>query len=130
MVLLAFARILWYLDITLNIKWCYMRSTTLAALLGLSLLPGVALGQTSLQTAAVDGSTTLASTTTTPPSTGPVTRDQYIQSAQQRAAQRAGARFDQMDTNHDGVLDRAERRAWRGQHAHHAAASAPQPAAQ
>jgi hypothetical protein len=35
-----------------------------------------------------------------------------------------------MDTNHDGVLDRAERRAWRGQHAHHAAAATPQPAAQ
>jgi hypothetical protein len=35
-----------------------------------------------------------------------------------------------MDTDHDGVLDRAERGNWRNQHAHRPAASAAQPAAQ
>jgi hypothetical protein len=35
-----------------------------------------------------------------------------------------------MDTNHDGVLDRAERRAWRGEHARRATTPTPQPAAQ
>jgi|SRR6516162_1974820 hypothetical protein len=107
-----------------------MRSTIIAALLGFSLLPGAAAAQTSLQTAAVESSTTMASPAPTPSSGGAVTREQYIQRAQERAAQRAAARFDQMDTNHDGVLDRAERRAWRSEHARRAAAPTPQPAAQ
>jgi hypothetical protein len=47
---------------------------------------------------------------------GAVSRDQFIQNAEQRAGQRAGALFDQMDTNHDGVLTPGERRAWRAQH--------------
>jgi len=38
-----------------------------------------------------------------------ITKDQYIEEAKQRAA----ARFDKMDTNHDGVLTIDERRAAR-----------------
>ena len=38
-----------------------------------------------------------------------ITRDQYVE----RAKQRAAARFDKADTNHDGVLTANERRAAR-----------------
>ena len=38
-----------------------------------------------------------------------ITKDQYIEQAKQRAA----ARFDKMDANHDGVLTADERRAAR-----------------
>jgi hypothetical protein len=38
-----------------------------------------------------------------------ITKDQYIEQAKQRAA----ARFDKMDANHDGVLSADERRAAR-----------------
>ena len=38
-----------------------------------------------------------------------ITKDQYIEQAKQRAA----ARFDKMDSNHDGVLSADERRAAR-----------------
>jgi hypothetical protein len=104
-----------------------MRSTVIAALLGLFLLPAATLAQTAPQTAAVES--------TAPPSPAPadaagLTRDQFIQRAQERAAQRAGARFDQMDANHDGVLDRAEIRAWRSQHPRRAAAQPSQPTPQ
>jgi hypothetical protein len=60
---------------------------------------------------------------------GGITRDEYIEKARQRAVARgrdpdraarwAARRFDQMDTNHDGVLDRAERAAWRQSHPGH-----------
>ncbi len=61
-----------------------------------------------------------------PPQGDGITRDQYIQRAvqratnlqrdPQRAAQRAGAVFDQMDVNHTGVVTREEMRAWRAAH--------------
>ena len=92
-----------------------MRSTLIVALFGLSLLPATAQAQSDPQTAAGGGG---------------VTREQYLQRAQDRAAQRAGARFDQMDANHDGILDRTEVRAWRSQHSRRAAAQAAQPTAQ
>ena len=104
-----------------------MRYTVIVALLGLSLLPGAVLAQTNPQTAAVESS---ASANPPPSSTGGITREQYLQHAQERAGQRAGARFDQMDTNHDGVLDRAEMRAWRSQHPRHAATQPSPPAPQ
>jgi hypothetical protein len=98
----------------------------MALLLTLPLLPTVALAQTGPQTAAaVENSASAPSSTT---HSGGITREQYLQRAQERAAQRAGARFDQMDTDHDGVLDRAEIRAWRSQHPRRAAAPGPQPA--
>jgi hypothetical protein len=104
-----------------------MRSTVIVTLLGLSLLPATTLAQTGPQTAAVESST---SPPLAPSATGGITREQYLQRVQERAGQRAGARFDQMDTNHDGVLDRAELRAWRSQHPRHAATQPTQPAPQ
>jgi hypothetical protein len=44
---------------------------------------------------------------------GGIAREQYIEQATQRAKQRAAARFDRLDTNHDGVLTSVERRAAR-----------------
>jgi hypothetical protein len=46
---------------------------------------------------------------------GDITRDQYIEHAVERAKRAAEARFDRMDTDHDGVLTAAERRAARAQ---------------
>ena len=105
-----------------------MRITVLVAFLGVSLLPGMVFAQTRPQTAAIEEAP--ASASPAPPAPGTITREQYIERAQERASQRAAARFDQMDTDHDGVLDRAERRTWRNEHAHRPAASAAQPAAQ
>jgi hypothetical protein len=47
---------------------------------------------------------------------GSVTRDQYIQRAQERAGHAAAARFDQMDANHDGILTPDETRTYRAAH--------------
>jgi hypothetical protein len=49
-----------------------------------------------------------------------MTREQYIRRAEERAGRRAAGQFDGMDTNHDGVLDSAEMRAWHSQHARRA----------
>jgi hypothetical protein len=46
---------------------------------------------------------------------GDITRDQYIERAVERAKRAAEARFDRMDTNHDGVLTAEERRAARAE---------------
>jgi hypothetical protein len=91
-----------------------MSSTLSAALVGLFLFPAAAMAQTMPpQTAAVD-SATPAPAATSP--AGGITRDQFIQRAKDRAGQRAAARFDQMDADHNGVLDRDEVRAWRTEH--------------
>jgi hypothetical protein len=71
-----------------------------------------------------------SSTAPAQPSAGGITRDQFIEGAKERAGQRAAARFDQIDANHDGVIDQAERRAWRQQHARHARPPSGQPAPQ
>ena len=104
-----------------------MRSTLFVALVALSLLPATGFAQTAPQTAAVESAPPAPSA---PTGNGGITRDQFIQRAKDRAAERAGARFDQMDADHDGVLDRAEIRAWRTQHPRHAAAQQSQPAPQ
>jgi hypothetical protein len=104
-----------------------MRSTIFPALIALSLLPATAFAQAGPQTAAVESA---APAPSAPTGSDGITRDQYIQRAKDRAAERAGARFDQMDADHNGVLDRAETRAWRTQHARHAGAQQPQPAPQ
>jgi hypothetical protein len=104
-----------------------MRSSAFIALFVLSLAPAAALAQTAPQIAAAE------STAAPPPAataSAGITRDQFIQRAKDRAAQRAATRFDQMDTDHDGVVDRAELRAWRSQHPRNAAAQPPQPTAQ
>jgi hypothetical protein len=89
-----------------------MRSKAVIALFALSLLPATAFAQASHQAAQL--SATAASPA--PSRSGSLTREQYIQRAEERAARRAGAQFDRMDADHDGVLDPAERRAWRSQH--------------
>jgi hypothetical protein len=104
-----------------------MRSTVIVALFGLSLLPATALGEANPQTAAIESSTWASPTGS---AARGITREQYMKRAQERAAQRAGARFDQMDANHDGVVDRAEMRAWRSQHPRRARAQPDQPPAQ
>ena len=91
-----------------------MRSTAVFAALALALLPAIALAQANQQAAAPPGSTTAVSSPRSP--AGDLTREQYIQRAQERAARRAATQFDRMDVDHDGVLEPAERRAWRGQH--------------
>ena len=96
-----------------------MRSTLASALIALFLLPAAALAQTApTQTAAVPSATPspAASAPAASSSDDAITRDQFIQRAKDRAGQRAAARFDQMDANHDGVLDRDEIRAWRSEH--------------
>jgi hypothetical protein len=104
-----------------------MRSTIFVALVALSLLPATTFAQTAPQTAAIESA---APAPSAPTGGGGITRDQFVQRAKDRAAQRAGAHFDQMDADHDGVLDRAEIRAWRTQHPRHAGAQQPQPAPQ
>jgi hypothetical protein len=103
-----------------------MRSTTALALFALSLLPATALAQTGQQAAA---QSTASTASPAPSRTGGLTREQYIHRAEERAAGRAAAQFDRMDTNHDGVVDPAERRAWRSQHPR-SAASQPKPSQQ
>lgn len=104
-----------------------MRSTIFVALVALPLLPATTFAQTAPQTAAIESA---APAPAAPTSSGGITRDQFIQRAKDRAAERAGARFDQMDADHDGVLDRAEMRAWRTQHPRRAAAQQSQPTPQ
>jgi hypothetical protein len=106
-----------------------MRATLIAGLIGL-LLPAAALAQTMPpQTAAIEN-TASAPAPAAPMAAGGITRDEFIQRAKERAGQRAAARFDKMDTDHDGRLDRAEIRAWRSQHPRHAAAQPAHPTAQ
>src|SRR6516162_9631018 len=90
-----------------------MRRTAVFALFGLSLLPAPALAQADQQAAAPPS---LTAVSPAPSSSGALTREQYIQRAEQRAARRAAAQFDRMDADHDGVLEPSERRAWRSQH--------------
>ena len=105
-----------------------MRSILGAALIGLFLLPAATLAQTAPpQTAAADS---VAPAPAAPSAAAGITRDQFIQRAKDRAGQRAAARFDQMDADHDGILDRAEIRAWRSQHARRSAAEPAPPAQQ
>ena len=101
-----------------------MRSTIFMALVAMSLLPATTFAQTGPQTAAIESP---AAAPSAPTGNGGITRDQFIQRAKDRAAERAGARFDQMDADHDGVLDRAELRSWRTQHPRRAAAQQSQP---
>ena len=104
-----------------------MRSNIFMAFIALSLLPATTFAQTGPQTAAIESA---APAPSAPTGSGGITRDQFVQRAKDRAAERAGARFDQMDTNHDGVLDRAEMHAWRSQHPRHATTQPSQPAPQ
>jgi len=102
-----------------------MRSTVICALFALLLAPAIALAQANQQAAAPPGP---ASASPVSSRAGSLTREQYIQRAQERAAKRASAQFDRMDGDHNGVLDPAERRAWRSQHPRSTGGSHPAPA--
>jgi hypothetical protein len=93
-----------------------MHLRVIGFLLALPLLPVASFAQTGPQTAAVENAA--APPPASAPSSGAagVTRERYMQRAQERAGQRAGTRFDRMDANHDGMLDRAEVRTWRSEH--------------
>jgi len=104
-----------------------MHFAIFVALVALSPLPATSFAQTAPQTAAIESA---APAPSAPTGSDGITRDQFIERAKDRAAQHAGARFDQMDTDHDGVLDRAEIRAWRTQHPRHAGAQPSQPTPQ
>ena len=94
-----------------------MRAVLVVGLCAL-LCPMVALGQT----AAAPASTAPATPGAASSRTGDITRDQYIEHAVERARRAAEARFDRMDTDHDGVLSAAERRAARTERAQRRAA--------
>src|SRR5438270_11726496 len=104
-----------------------MRSIIFVALVAVSLLPTTTFAQTAPQTAAIESA---APAPSAPTSNGGITRDQFIQRAKDRAAERAGVRFDQMVADNDGVLERAEIRSWRTQHPRRAAAQQSQPTPQ
>jgi len=104
-----------------------MRAPLCVALVARALLPATSFARTAPQTAAIESA---APAPSAPAGNGGITRDQFIQRAKDRAAERAGARFDQMDADHDGILDRAEMRAWRTQHPRRAAAQQSQPTPQ
>jgi hypothetical protein len=124
---LALARNLAYMIVSINHRWyIIMRSTAICALFALSLLPATALAQTNQQAAAQPSS---PSASPAPSRAGALTREQYIQRAEERAARRAAAQFDRMDADHNGVLEPAERKAWRSQHPR-TAGSRPAPAQQ
>jgi hypothetical protein len=109
-----------------------MRSIVLA-LFAAVLLPAAALAQTGPQTAAAE---TPAAASPSAPSgrsaadSRGITREQYVKRAEDRASQRAAAQFDRMDADHDGVLERAEIRAWRSQHPRRSRGQPDQPASQ
>ena len=105
-----------------------MKPFPIAILFGLSLLPAAAFAQGAQKTAAVESAAPAGSSAHPVTDARGVTRQQYMDRAQERAGQRAASRFDRMDANHDGVLDRAEIRAWRSEHPRRAAAQ-PSPAA-
>ena len=68
------------------------------------------------------GAAGVPAATTAPARGGDISRDEYIERAVERARRSAGARFDRMDTNHDGVLSADERRAAREERAERRAA--------
>jgi hypothetical protein len=103
-----------------------MHSTLAAALLALAMTPTFAFAQTSPNPSPSAPAAASGPGTTSPakPAATGITREQYVERAKQHAGQRAGARFDQLDANHDGILDTAEMRAWHREHPRRAKAPA------
>src|SRR5260370_41093876 len=97
-----------------------MRSIVITGLFALSLLPASAIAQTNSQAAAAPPSSASASPQAAekpvPSRAGGISREQYIQRVEERAGRRDAAQFDQMDTDHDGVLQPAVIRDWRNPH--------------
>jgi len=89
-----------------------MRLASLVTALAL-IVPSVSMAQQAAPTATATSPTRSAAM-------APITREQFVQTAEDRAAKRAATRFDQMDTNHDGKIDAGELAAWRAAHPRHA----------
>jgi hypothetical protein len=86
-----------------------MRAILVVSLCAL-LCPAAALAQTAPAPAAVPASAAATRG-------GDITKDQYIEHAVERARRAAAARFDRLDTDHDGVLTADERRSARAERA-------------
>ena len=97
-----------------------MRIAAVVIVIALAGLPAAAFAQPASPTPAP-----APAEKSTAKSSGDVTRDQYIE----RAKEQAGARFDRMDTDHDGVLTRDEMRAYRSSHHRRSRSKAAQPPA-
>jgi hypothetical protein len=105
-----------------------MRLAAVALCLALSTVPGVVLAQSGPPPGSPPESGPPPGAYPPSEPRGAITRDQFVQRAvdratkaqkdPQKAAERAGARFDQMDTGHTGVLTRAQMKAWRAAHPH------------
>ena len=102
-----------------------MRLILIAAALALGLPSAAAVAQTNPPSPLANPPSPAAKTPASSAGGG-ITREQYIERARERAAKHAANRFDQLDANHDGVVDRAELRAWRSQHTRAAKASTGQ----
>ncbi len=91
-----------------------MRAILVVSLVAL-LCPAAALAQTAPAPSAPSAAP--ATPSAAPARGGDISRDQYIERAVERAKRAATARFDRMDTDHDGVLTADERRAARAERA-------------
>jgi hypothetical protein len=109
-----------------------MRAAYLLGLLVVLLAPAVATAQPA-QAQAPTTATPPAATAPAPAAHpaarrgGDITRDEYVARAVERARRAAERRFDAMDTDHDGVLTAAERRAYREARRANAAPVQPAP---
>jgi hypothetical protein len=86
--------------------------------------PAVAIAQTAPAPPATTAPEAPATTAPRAASTkgGDITKEEYIEHAVERAKRAAAARFDRLDTNHDGVLTADERHAARAERAQKRAA--------
>ena len=87
-----------------------MRAAAIGFAVALVLAPGAAFAQAGPPSG--PGSPPPSAGAGGPPPPGAISREEYIARAQQRAAQQAGARFDQIDANHTGYITRAQIRAF------------------
>lgn len=87
-----------------------MRAVLVISLVAL-LAPAAAIAQTP---AGPGGPATAPATPSPAPAKrGDITKDQYIERAVERTRRAAEKRFDELDTNHDGILSAEERQAAR-----------------
>ncbi len=84
-----------------------MRAPAISLVLALALVPGLALAQAGPPPSG-PGAPPPGASGPPPPPPGAITRDQYIE----RAQEAAGRRFDDIDTSHVGYITRAQMRAW------------------
>jgi hypothetical protein len=87
-----------------------MRAAAIGFAVALALVPGSVFAQAGPPSDTGGPPPSAAAGGPRPP--GAISRDEYIAREQQRAAQRAGARFDEIDVNHTGYITRAQIRAF------------------